>query len=338
MTRRFPIALLLLVGLVTSACGVADALGGGEDRLTIYSGRGESLVGPLLEQFNDETGIPIDVRYGDSAELALLIAEEGEQTPADVFYSQSPGATGFLAGEDLLAPLPEELLERVEPRFRNDGGLWVGLTGRQRVLVYNADLVDESELPESVFDVIEEPYAGRVAVAPQNGSFQDFVTAMRQTEGDDRALEWLTGLTETGAPTYANNNAIVEAVSRGEVEMGLVNHYYNFRFLEEDPSLPSRNYIFPGKDIGALLIASTVSVTERSDHPDAPRLIEFLLSEQAQRYFAEETKEYPLAAGVEPADDVTPLDPDTVPAYDFDELGGGLEKTVELIRRSGLSG
>jgi iron(III) transport system substrate-binding protein len=312
---------------------------GGGDRLTIYSGRGESLVGPVLERFSDETGVGIDVRYGDSAELALLIDEEGDSTPADVFYSQSPGASGFLAERGRLGQLPDEILQRVDEPFRGVDGRWVGVTGRQRVLVYNSETVSEDELPASVLDINDEPYAGRVAVAPGNGSFQDFVTALRLTEGDDVARQWLDGLVAAAAPTYANNNAIVEAVGRGEVDMGLVNHYYNHRFLEEDPNLPSRNHVFGGNDIGALLIDSTAAVTvSAEDNPDALRLIEYLLSEETQRFFADETKEYPLAAGVPPAADVPPLDPASIPAVELDELGGGLERTLELIRESGLDG
>jgi iron(III) transport system substrate-binding protein len=318
---------------------VCSGCSGAGDRLTVYSGRGESLVAPVLERFSADTGIGIDVRYGDSADLALLIDEEGDNTPADVFYSQSPGATGYLADRDRLGQLPDEILQQVDEPFRGTEGRWVGITGRQRVLVYNSDVLSEDELPTSVLDINDEPYAGRVAVAPSNGSFQDFVTALRQTEGEDTAREWLEGLADAGAPTYANNNAIVEAVGRGEVDMGLVNHYYNYRFLEEDPSLPSRNHVFGNNDIGALLIDSTASVTASAeDNPDARRLIEYLLTEESQRYFADETKEYPLAAGVPPAEDVPPLDRASIPAVELDELGGGLERTLELIRDSGLSG
>jgi iron(III) transport system substrate-binding protein len=322
------------VSVILAACSGAAA----GERLTIYSGRGESLVGPVLQAFNDETGIGVDVRYGDSAELALLIDEEGDNTPADVFYSQTPGATGFLAANGRLAELPGDVLALVDERWRGTDGQWVGVTGRQRVLVYNADVVDEADLPASVLDINDEPYRGRVAVAPSNGSFQDFVTALRQTEGDAVAREWLAGLASAGAPVYANNNAIVEAVARGEVDMGLVNHYYNYRFLEEDPGLPSRNHVFEGADVGALLIDSTAAITAVSDNPAARRLIEYLLSDDAQRFYADETKEYPLARGVQPADDVPPLDLSAVPSVDISELGDGLQQTLELIRDSGLRG
>ena len=332
-TRIVRVVLAAAMLLTLGACST-----GGDDVVTIYSGRGSSLVNPILEQFAEETGISVEVRYGDSAELALLIQQEGDRTPADVFYSQSPGATGFLSGEGMLAPLPQETLDLVDERFRNADGLWVGVSGRQRVLVHNEDLVDPAELPESVFEILEPPLAGRVAVAPSNGSFQDFVTAMVQVEGEARTVEFLEGLVETGAPTYANNNAIVEAVGRGEVAMGLVNHYYNYRFLEEDPGLPSRNHLLAGDDIGALLIASPISVVEGTDQADEARqLVEFLLAAEAQTYFAEETFEYPLAVGVEPADGVPPLATLDVPPFDIDELGGGLEPTLELIRESGLA-
>jgi len=322
-----------------AACALAATLTacGGSEELTVYSGRSEELVGPLLERFNAETGVDVAVRYGDTAELALLLAEEGEDTPADVFYSQSPGATGYLAGFDLLAGLEPDVLSQVDERFRNADGRWVGVTGRQRVLVYNTELMEEGDLPASVLDVNDAEYAGRVAVAPENGSFQDFVTALRQVEGDDVARSWLTGLAEADAPTYANNNAIVEAVSRGEIEMGLVNHYYNYRFLEENPDAPTRNHVFAGADLGSLVIDSTVSVTAgAADNADADALVAFLLSEESQRYFADETKEYPLAEGVEPTADVPPLDLGSAPGYQADDLGGGLTDTIDLIRDSGL--
>jgi iron(III) transport system substrate-binding protein len=334
MTRRTAaLALTLLLTLALTGCSRS------RDALTIYSGRTQNLVGPLLERFNQETGIPIDVKYGDSAELALLLAEEGDRSPADVFLSQSPGATGFLAGKGLLGQLDGRLLDKVDPRFRNRYGRWVGLSARQRVLVYNTRLVAERDLPDSVLDLTGPRFAGRVAVAPSNGSFQDFVTAMRQLKGDDAAARWLRDMARNRPRTYANNNAIVEAVSRGEIPMGLVNHYYNHRFQKENPATPSRNHYFHGGDVGALVIPSTASVLARSDKSDeAARFVEFLLSPEAQRYFSDQTFEYPLVPGIPAAEGLPPLGSVESPSYDVDDLGGGLERTVELIRSSGFNG
>ena len=323
---------LLRIGLLFVLLVLAAGCSGDRDALTIYSGRSESLVGPLLERYAEQADVQIDVRYGDSSDLALLLGEEGGRTPADVFLSQSPGAVGYVAEQGLLADLPDGLLGRVDERFASEQGLWIGVTGRQRVLVYNEELVPESELPDSVWELTEARWEGRVAVAPGNASFQDFVSALRQAEGDERTRAFLRGLTENGARSYANNNAIVEAVSRGEVPVGLVNHYYNERFLAEDPGLPSRNHVFPDGDLGSLVLPSTVSVVEGTDHPEAAEaFVEFLLSDEAQRYFAEETYEYPLVSG-ERARELAAAGE----GYAIDRLGRELRDTARLIAESGL--
>ena len=326
------VAVLAAVGAGLAAGGC----GGDRDALTIYSGRTEDLVGPLLERYSEEEDVAIDVRYGDTPQLALLLAEEGDRTPADVFWGQSPGATAYLAERDLLAPLSRDVLDLVEPDFEDPEGLWTGVSGRQRVLVYNSDEVAEPELPGSVFELTEPRYRGRVGIAPTNGSFQDFVTAMRDIEGEEATAAWLAGMADNDARTYANNNAIVEAAGRGEIDMGLVNHYYNYRFLEEDPGLPTRNHRFDAGDIGGLVIPSSASVLAASGRSEeAERFIAFLLTREAQEYFAEETFEYPLAQDVPPAEGVPPLSSLRPPDEDPGRLGD-IEGTARLIQESGL--
>ena len=327
----------LAVAALAAALALAGTACSGGDELIVYSGRGESLVGPILERFAEDTGVPIAVRYADSAELALLLAEEGDATDADVVYMQTPGAVAYLGENDLLATLEPSILEQVDERFRSDNDRWVGVTGRQRVLVYNEETVDEGDLPDSVFDLTDDAYRGRVAVAPPNGSFQDFVSAMRLTEGDERTREWLEGLVANDVRTYPNNNSIVEAVGRGEVDMGLVNHYYNHRFLAEDPSLPSRNHRFPGGDIGALVITSSAGVVQGTDQPEwARQFVEYLLSDEAQSYFRDETFEYPLAGNLDADPELPSLTDQELPQVDIDQLGADLASTVEMIQDSGL--
>ena len=333
MTPRFA-ALLLVLVVTASACGVAS----GSDELTIYSGRSRDLVEPLLNQFAEDTGIPIAVKYADSVELALLLVQEGERSPADVFFSQSPGTVGFVGERGLLAELPQKTVAAVEERYRSADGTWVGVTARQRVLVYNSEMVDEADLPESVLELTGAAYRGKVAVAPSNASFQDFVTAMRGELGDDETRAWLEGLAANDARVYSNNNAIVEAVGRGEVPMGLVNHYYNERFLAEDPSLPSRNARFANGDIGNLVIESSASVLASTDQREqAEEFVRYLLSAEAQSYFATETFEYPLAADVGPATELPPLGEAAPAQVDVRSLGGGFQQTQELIDGSGLA-
>ena len=306
--------------------------------ITVYSGRSEDLIGPLVERFEAATGIAVEVRYGSSADLALLIETEGDASPADVFISQSPGAMGYLATQGRLQVLPASVLDAVAERFHAGDGTWVGLSGRQRVLVYNPDLTDEADLPDSVLDLTGPRYEGRVGVAPANSSFQDFITAMRFRSGDEATLAWLEGMAANGAPNYAKNSAIVDAVLRGEVDMGLVNHYYLLRFLAEDPDAPGVNHYFDPDDVGALVIVTAGAVLDTAEQPGAPQeFLEFMLSREAQEFYASETREYPLAAGVKPPAELEPLAAgDASDTIDFDKLGGGLSRTQELIRESGI--
>ncbi len=330
-----------LVAIVLSFLLLAAACGGSDDdaTVTIYSGRTENLIGPILESFEAETGINVEVRYDQSSNLALLIQEEGDQTPADVFLSQSPGAVDFLDGAGRLAVLPDNVLGLVSDDVRDDEGRWVGFSGRQRVLVYNQDLVASDELPSSVFELTDPAWEGRLGIAPSNGSFQDFVTAMRGQVGDDTTQVWLEGLAANSVQTYPNNNAIVAAVGRGEVDAGLVNHYYNLRFLDEDANHPGRNHQFATDDPGGILIVTGAAIIEGSDNADAAaQLIEWLLQADAQRYFADETFEYPLASGIEPSGDLPPAEFAGVGGIDLSDLEGGLESTRELISEAGLEG
>jgi iron(III) transport system substrate-binding protein len=328
-----------MLAIVVVAAGLAGCSTGGGDRLTIYSGRQKELIRPLLDDFSEETGIGIDVRYGDSADLALLIDEEGDRSPADVFLSQSPGAVGFLDAEGRLEKLPAPVLDEVEPRFRSGDGRWVGISGRVRVLVYNTETVSPADLPQSVFDLTDPGYGGDVGIAPTNASFQDFVTAMRELVGDDQTRAWLEGMEANDSPTYANNIAIVEAVGRGEIPFGLVNHYYNEEVLAEDPDAPSANHLFPNGDVGSLVLVTAAAVLDTAGdrRSDAGRLVRFLLSREAQEFYAEETLEYPLAAGVEPViEDLPALSEIESPELELSSLGGQLTRTKELIEQSGL--
>ena len=324
---------VVLASALIAACGDDNS----DTSITLYSGRNEPLIGPIIERFEDETGISVDVRYGNSTNLALLIDTEGSNSPADVFISQSPGSIGFLNGKGRLRTLSDELLNLHPETSRSPDGSWVGITGRQRVLVYNPNLVEASELPSSVFDLTDPEYRRRVGVAPQNGSFQDFITAMRKAQGDDTAADWLKGMADNSSPNYIQNSAIVDAVIRGEVDMGLVNHYYLFRRLAEEPNAAGGNHYFAPDDIGSLVIVTAGAVLDSSDSAaNGERLLRFLLGEEAQTYFATETKEYPLVAGVEPLPELPPRPELTTAALDFSNLVGGLEQTVRLIRESGI--
>lgn len=308
-----------------------------EGALVIYSGRQEDLVGPVIEQFEEETGIDAQVRYGDTAELASTIAEEGENSPADVFFAQDPGALGALADEGAFVQLPEETLNRVPEQFRSPEGEWVGTSGRARVVAYNTEALQEEDLPPSIFDFTDPEWSGRIGWAPTNGSFQAFVTGMRLIEGEERTREWLEGIQANDPVVYPDNTTALEGVASGEVDVAFVNHYYLYRALaEQGEDFGARNYYLGGGDPGALVIVAGTGILQTADNPEeAQRFVDFLLSEQAQQYFADETYEYPMIEGVETPEGLVPLSEIETPEVSLGDLDD-LQGTLELLRETGV--
>jgi iron(III) transport system substrate-binding protein len=301
----------------------------------VYSGRAEELVGPLYERFERRTGIKVAARYGDSAELAATLGEEGPNSPAEVFYSQDAGALGAVAREGRLKPLPDSLLRRVDPRFRDPGGRWVGVSGRARVVAYDTRRLEESELPDSIFAFTDPRWRGKIGLAPTNASFQAFVSGMRLTAGDARTRAWLDGIKRNRPLLLDNNIQAVEAIARGEIQVAFVNHYYLYELRKERPRAPVENHFLRPGDPGSLVNASGVGLL--SDAPEARRFAEFLLDVEGQRFFATDTDEYPLIRGVRPDEALRPLDTIHGPGVKLGDLGEKLPSTVEMIRAAGLT-
>lgn len=302
--------------------------------LVIYSGRSEDLVGPILEGFSRTTGIAVEVRYGDTAELAAALLNEGDASPADVFLAQDAGALGAVAAAGAFSALPDAVLDVVDPAYRATDGTWVGVTGRVRVLAYDTRAVAPDDLPTSVTELTDPRWSGLVGWAPTNGSFQAFVTALRVTAGEDAARTWLEGMLANGVQPYEKNTAIVEALARGEIALGLTNHYYVLRVLAEDPSAPVANHYLPG-DVGGLVNVSGVGVLASSARPAAAlRLVEHLLSVSAQTTFAQRPgeAEFPLRAGVEAPGlpDLATLAPPAIDLSRLEDLRGTLALLEEV--------
>ena len=312
--------------------------GAGTGDFTLYSGRNETLVGPLVEQYAEETGTAVDVRYGGTGELAATILEEGQDTPASLFFSQDAGALGLLSDEGRFATLPGELVDRVDERFRDPEGRWVGVTGRARVLAYNTDTLTPRDLPTSVRDLSDPAWAGRVGWAPENASFQAFITAFRLIDGDDAVKGWLEAMIANGTVNFGDSNsAIVQAIGNGEIDAGLVNHYYVYAVgREAGEDFPVANHFFEAGDPGSLINVAGIGLTEDADDADAAlAFADYLLSNDAQEYFATETFEYPLIEGVAPPEGLVPLSEIGHPDIELGDLAD-LRGSLDLLSEVGL--
>jgi iron(III) transport system substrate-binding protein len=338
-SRASVVGVAMMSLVVTGALAGCSSSDGGDEAadadLVVYTGRSEEQIGDLIAQFEETADVAVDVRYGDTAELAVQLLEEGDASPADLFWAQDAGALSAVDEAGLLVDLPPRLLKEVPKEYQAQDGRWVGTSGRARVYTYNPELVSEAEQPASVFELTAPEWADRVAIAPTNGSFQAFVTAMRESEGDAVAEQWLTDLKANGAVAYESNTVILDAVDAGDIDLGLINHYYWFQKADEvgeDAVTAQIDFFEPG-DPGSLVNVSGVGIVATgSENPVATEFAEFLLTPEAQEYFVDVAKEYPLVKGVDPQPGLPPLDslqgPD-VPLYELADLEGTLEMLTE---------
>ena len=327
-----------LTALTLAACGGTEASSDGSP-IVIYSGRSEDLVAPLFAEFTAQTGIPVEVRYGDTAELAAQIIEEGAASPPDLFFGQDAGALGALDAAGLCAPLPEGAVEAVPARYRAESGNWTGITGRSRVIAYDSSRVTADEVPTSVLELTDPKWKGEVAIAPTNGSFQAFVTAMRVSLGDEATRAWLQGMVDNDAQIYEKNSLIRDAVDTGQVTLGLINHYYWYEKaaeVGEDQMNVQIAFTAPG-DPGSLVNVAGACVLSGAGNPEgAGEFITWVLTPEEQEWFVEKSWEYPLVAGVPAAAGLPPIDslqgPD-LPLAELEDLPG----TLAMLQEVGLT-
>lgn len=319
--------------------------------LVIYSGRKESLIGPIVEQFEESSGIKVEIKYGSSAPMAALLMEEGDKTPADVFYAQDPGAIGSV--ENMLKPISMNILmdevtaedgkksmvDVVPSWAKSPQGLWTGITGRARVVVYNTATVNESELPTTMQGFCDSTWNGRIGWAPSNSSFQTMITAMRQEWGDEEAKKWIECIRDNGAKIYPKNTPQVEAADKGEIDVGFVNHYYLYKFTldkAKGDAFKARNYHPTGGGPGSMVMVSAAGILKTSQNTEnAEKFIEFMTSKVAQNYFANSTREYPLVSGVKKHPMITSFDDINKPSISLASLSD-IEGSAQMLKDAGV--
>jgi iron(III) transport system substrate-binding protein len=323
------------VGTVEKIKEVPDKVLETDQTLTLYSGRSEKLVAPILDTFEKATGINVQVKYGKTPALAATILEEGKKSPADVFYAQDPGGLGSV--EAHLSKLPSELLRRVPAWAQHPDGLWVGVTGRARTIIYNTRSLSEGDLPNDMWGFTDAAWKNHIGWAPTNGSFQTMVTGMRALWGEGKTKEWLLEIKANEPTEYPANTPQVAAAGAGEIDVGFVNHYYLHRALaEKGENFPARNYHVRSGGAGALVMVSGASIlkTARNPGPSA-KLLAYLLADATQESFASTTYEYPLVPGAAQHPDIAPLASlkhPSIAAADLADLKG----TQELLRKAAI--
>ncbi|GAA2033552.1 iron ABC transporter substrate-binding protein [Agromyces tropicus] len=331
--------LALAGGLTAAALALTGCTAPADDEetLTVYVGRAESLVGPLIEQFEEESGIRVEARYAATPELAALVLEEGDRTPAEVFLSQDAGALGALADAGLVAPIPADLADLIPDGFTSQDDSWIGVTGRARVIAYDGEQLAEEDVPDTVDDLTADEWRGEVAFAPGNASFQSFITALRVLEGEDAAAEWVAGMAGNDPELTENNLASLDLVNSGQVQLGLINHYYWFRQAAEvgAENMRAQLKFLPGDPGGIVNVTGAAIMQGAEDDAAARAFVEFLVSEQAQRYFVEETFEYPLLPGVDAPEGLPAIESLVNPGLDLSDLDS-VGESQRLLADNGL--
>ncbi|MCW9707076.1 iron ABC transporter substrate-binding protein [Fodinibius salsisoli] len=344
------IVALLGIAILTSTCSQSNT-----DQLIVYSGRSQALVDQLVTDFKEETGIDVEVRYGNDAELLAVLNEEGDQSPADLYWANTTGALATASKQGLLETLPDSLLNKPDS-FTSTSGKWIPITVRYRVLAYNPQTVDSTELPSSVMDINAfKKFEGRIGWTPTYSSFYDFLTTMRLTKGDEVARAWLNNMSELDPKSYSSNTPMVQAILGGEIDVALTNHYYviqtkyggkegyfeDHEHYGEDEPNPDANietYHFENGDIGNLALVTGATQLKTADDPElVAEFLSFLLSKQAQEYAAQSVNEYPVIEEVAlpeymlESKKALKLSPD----YDYEQLQQ-LEGTLNLLREVGI--
>lgn len=328
-----------VLGLAALSLGLPLLAACGEDepKLVIYNAQHEQLLDELAPAFEEETGIEVELRNGKDLELSNQLVQEGDASDADVFLTENSPAMSQVEAAGLFQELPDSILEVIPEQYRPPSGLWTGFVARSTVLVYNTDLIDESELPDSIMDLAEPEWAGRMSFSPTGADFQAIVAAILELEGEDATRAWLEGIKENGT-VYDGNNVVLEAVNSGESEVGIVYHYYWERDRVEggDVHEDSAQHYFTDQDPGAFVSVSGAGVLESSDMKvEAEQFVEFLVGEQGQEILAESyALEYPLNPDITLEQGVKPFSELDPPAVNVSNLDS--EAVVDLMTEVGF--
>jgi iron(III) transport system substrate-binding protein len=325
-------AAAVLTAPLLTACSGDDG-----PSITVYNAQHEELIAEIAPLFEKETGIEVKLRSGSDLELANQLVQEGDASPADVFLTENSPAMSLVDNAGLFAKVDQSTLDQIPEQYWPTSKTWVGFIARSTVVVYNTDAMSEDDLPSSIMDFADPEWAGRISYSPTGADFQAIVSAVLELEGEQATQKWLDGLAANGT-VYDGNNVVLEAVNAGEIEAGIIYHYYGYRDQAEsgENSDSSALHFFGNQDPGAFLSISGAGVLASSDHAeDAQKFVDFLVSEEGQEAIADSyALEYPLNPHVALDPPVKPLEELQPPTVDVSELNS--EKVVEMMQEAGL--
>ncbi len=304
LARRTTLPLLFLLTLVLlGGPGFPTSPTSAADKLTIYSGRAERLIKPVLDAFSAKTGIQVELLSSGTTELVNRLKAEGDRTPADLLITNDAGSLELARTAGLLRPLNMREIDRaIPPQYRAPDNSWVGLSGRFWIIVYNTTQVKPDQL-RSLLDLADPKWKDKIAI-PNSGReyLQAGVSVIRAAYGDERTKQFLIGLRDNGGTqVYQKSSQIVDAVAKGQVELGIVNHYYVYRHLATQPGAPIAVFMPDQQEggMGSIMNVAGVGIIKQTKHLESAKLlVEFLVAQAGQKLFADLDKEYPLHSDV----------------------------------------
>jgi iron(III) transport system substrate-binding protein len=328
-------AVLSATAVVAGATACSGSEGG--DELLIYNAQHESLTKEWIDAFTKETGIKVTYRQGGDTELGNQLVAEGDASPADVFLTENSPAMAAVERTGLFADLTPDTLNQVPPQYRPPSGKWTGVAARSTVFVYNTTRLQPDQLPKSLLDLQEPAWKGRWGAPPTKADFQAIVSALLQLEGEQATAQWLAAM-KANAKIYSDNIATLKAVNAGEVDGGVIYHYYWFRDQSKTKEMSANTalHYFKNQDPGAFVSLSGGGVLASSDKTDqAQQFVRFITGRAGQEVLEKGTSfEYPVASGVPANPALPPLDSLQAPTVDPSTLNA--QQVTDLMTKAGL--
>ncbi|MEQ8440333.1 MAG: extracellular solute-binding protein [Alphaproteobacteria bacterium] len=333
--------------VATATCGLALAASmalstaaHADGEVNVYSLRQQFLLEPIFEAFTAETGIEVNVLYSGD-EMIERMAQEGENSPADVVMTSSFGTTLRVAEEGLAQAVHSDTLDaRIPEQFRDENDQWYALTMRARIIYASRDRVAEGAITDYA-QLADPEWEGRICTRSGTHPYNVQLFASRVARyGEEATREWLQGLKNNLArQPDGNDRAQVRAVMEGECDLAVGNSYYYFKMLAEEEQRPWAESVNPvlatAGEHGTHVNVSGVLMAAHAPNPEnAIILMEFLAGEQAQRIYADANYEYPVNPSVAPSEALQglgELTPDSLPLNDvYDNIPTALRLVAEV--------